>query len=115
MDVTAVTKDVRISPTKVRDLAREIQGRSVSDALKVTTLSRRKGALHLGKTLKSAIANAENNHDLSADDLLIKSAVVDEGHTLKRFRPKARGSAGRIIKRSSHIRIVLTDEKSKAR
>lgn len=112
MDVTAIAKDVRISPTKARDLARAMTGRSVTDALKVTEFSERKAALHLGKTLKSAVANAENNFDLSADDLTVKEAVVNQGRVLKRFRPKARGSAGAILKRSSHIKIVLTDGKS---
>lgn len=62
------------------------------------------------KTLKSAIANAENNNDLHAGDLVVLEAVVGEGPTAKRFQPRARGSAGRILKRSSHIRIVVTDE-----
>ena len=112
MDVQALTKDVRISPTKARDLARAIQGRSASDALKITEFSERKAALHIGKTLKSAIANAENNNGLSVDDLVVKSAVVDQGHMLKRFRPRARGSASRIQKKMSHIKIVLTDNKA---
>jgi len=114
MEVMALTKDVRISPTKARDLARTIQGRSASDALKLTQFSERKAAFYIGKTLKSAIANAENNHDLSADDLTVKSAVVDQGHMLKRFQPKARGSAGPIQKKMSHIKIVLTDSKGPA-
>ena len=112
MEVMAIAKDVRMSPSKARDLARAIQGRSVSEALKITEFSERKAAFHLGKTLKSAIANAENNFELSADDLVVKEAVVDMGRTLKRWQPKARGSAGRILKRSSHIKIVLTDQKS---
>ena len=114
MDVMAIMKDARISPSKVRDIARNIQGRSASDALKLTGFSERKGAALVGKTLKSAIANAENNHELSADDLMVKSATVDQGHMLKRFQPKARGSAGRIQKKMSHIKIVLTDGKSSA-
>jgi len=109
MDVMALTKDARISPTKVRDLARTIQGRSASDALKITQFSERKAAFYIGKTLKSAIANAENNNGLSADDLIVKSAIVDQGHMLKRFQPRARGSAGPIQKKMSHIKIVLTD------
>jgi len=109
MEVQALTKDVRISPSKARDLARTIQGRSASDALKITQFSERKAAFFIGKTLKSAIANAENNNNLSADDLYVKSAVVDQGHMLKRFIPKARGSAGPIQKKMSHIKIVLTD------
>lgn len=112
MEVKAFTKDARISPTKVRDLARVIQGRSASEALKITQFSERKGAMYIGKTLKSAIANAENNHNLSADDLVVKSAIVDQGHMMKRFQPKARGSAGPIQKKMSHIKIILTDNKA---
>jgi large subunit ribosomal protein L22 len=112
MEVQALSKDVRISPTKVRDIARTIQGRSASDALKITQFSERKGALVVGKTLKSAIANAENNNGLSVDDLTVKSAIVDQGHMLKRFQPRARGSASRIQKKMSHIKIVLTDNKA---
>ncbi|HMO50868.1 MAG TPA: 50S ribosomal protein L22 [Kiritimatiellia bacterium] len=114
MDVMALTKDARISPTKARDLARTIQGRSASEALKITQFSERKAAFYIGKTLKSAIANAENNHSLSADDLTVKSALVDQGHMMKRFQPKARGSAGPIQKKMSHIKIVLTDNKGEA-
>lgn len=114
MEVQAFTKDARISPSKARDLARTIQGRSASDALKITQFSERKAAYYIGKTLKSAIANAENNRGLSADDLVVKSAVVDQGHMMKRFIPKARGSAGPIQKKMSHIKIVLTDNKAAA-
>jgi len=115
MEVKALTKDARISPTKARDLARAIQGRSASEALKITQFSERKGAMYIGKTLKSAIANAENNNGLSADDLVVKSAIVDQGHMMKRFQPKARGSAGPIQKKMSHIRIILTDNKTAAK
>jgi large subunit ribosomal protein L22 len=114
MEVKALTKDARISPTKARDLARAIQGRSASDALKLTQFSERKGAMYISKTLKSAIANAENNSGLSADDLVVKSAIVDQGHMMKRFQPRARGSAGPIQKKMSHIKIILTDNKTEA-
>jgi large subunit ribosomal protein L22 len=114
MDVMAIMKDARISPSKVRDITRTIQGQSASEALKLTQFSERKGAALVGKTLKSAIANAENNHELSADDLKVKVATVDQGHVMKRFQPKARGSAGPILKRMSHIKIVLTDGKGEA-
>lgn len=114
MEVIALTKDARVSPTKIRDIARTIQGRSASDALKITQFSERKGAHYIGKTLKSAISNAENNHELSADDLFVKSATVEKGHVIKRFQPRARGSAGPILKRMSHIKIILTDKKGSA-
>ncbi|MFV1994140.1 MAG: 50S ribosomal protein L22 [Verrucomicrobiales bacterium] len=103
-------KDARVSPLKVRDVTREIQGLPVSRALDILNFTPRKGAFLVGKTLKSAIANAENNHDLAADALTIKEAVVGSGRSLKRFKPRARGSASPIKKRTSHIYITLTDE-----
>ena len=111
MDVFAVTKYVRMSPSKARDLARAIQGRSVADALKITEFSERKAAREIGKTLKSAIANAENNASLSADNLVVKMAAIEEGPHLERWWPRARGSASPILRRTSHVRIVLTDKK----
>lgn len=110
MLVRSTTKYARISPKKARHVAREIQGLAVSDALDTLTYTPKKSAHLIGKTLKSAIANAENNHELSADELIIKEAVIGEGPTLKRFKPRARGSAGAIRKRTSHIFITLTDE-----
>lgn len=110
MLVRSTTKYARISPKKARDVAREIQGLAVSDALDTLTYTPKKSAQLIGKTLKSAIANAENNHELSADELIVKEAVIGEGPTLKRFKPRARGSAGAIRKRTSHIFITLTDE-----
>ena len=110
MEVRAISKFVRISPTKVRDLTRSIQGTSVSDAVNAMQFNKRKGAFLVLKTLKSAIANAQNNAKLSADDLRVKEAVVEKGPMLKRFRPCARGRASRILKRTSHIRIVLSNE-----
>lgn len=111
MEVRAVTKYVRMAPSKARDLARAIQGMPVPQALECTELNPRKAAFHIGKTLKSAIANAENNDGLSADELYVGQAVIEEGPVLKRFRPRARGMASRILKRTSHIKIVLTDKK----
>lgn len=112
MDVKAKTKFVKISPSKARDLARRIVGLPVGDALKVTDFSERKAAFLIGKTLKSAISNAGKNAGLSVDNLRVKKAVIDEGPRLKRFTPRARGSAGPILKRTCHISVVLTDEKS---
>jgi len=114
MDVQAVTKYVRLSPTKARDLAREIQGKPVSEALRITEFNKRKAAVHLGKTLKSALANAENNRDLSVDDLTVKTAVVEPGPTSGRYWARSKGMASPIIRRTSHIKIVLTDGKSSA-
>jgi len=110
MQVTSTYKYARISPFKAREVTREIQGLPVSAALDIVAFSPKKVAGLIAKTLKSAVANAENNADLRAESLVVKEATVGEGPTFKRFQPKARGSAGPIRKRTSHIRIVLTDE-----
>src|SRR5205823_9594916 len=110
MEVRATYKYAKISPFKAREVTREIQGLPVSAALDIVAFSPKKAAALIQKTLKSAIANAENNNDLRAENLVVKEAVIGEGPTLKRSQPKARGSAGPIRKRTSHIRIVLTDE-----
>jgi large subunit ribosomal protein L22 len=94
----------------VREVTREIQGLPVSAALDLLAFTPKKAAFLINKTLKSAIANAENNANLKPDGLVVKEAVVGEGPTFKRIMARARGSASRILKRTSHIRIVLTDE-----
>ncbi len=109
MDVTATTRFVRISPSKARDLARLLRGLPVAEALKITDFSPRKAAPLIGKTLKSAIANAENNAELSVDELTVKEAVVNEGPRMRRYWARARGGVSPVKKRMSHIRIVLTD------
>lgn len=109
MEVKAITRSARISPRKMRDLARAIQGLPVAEALKVTQFSERKAAALIGKTIKSAIANAENNAKLSAEALRVKRAQVGEGPAFKRFWPRSRGMVSHIRKRTSHITIVLTD------
>ncbi len=109
MEVKAITKFARLSPSKARDLARKMQGLPVADALKVTDFSARKAAALIGKTLKSAIANAENNAKLAVDELMVKEAVVEEGPRLKRYWSRARGGIRPIKKRMCHIKIVLTD------
>ena len=110
MEVRSIYKYARISPFKVREVTREIQGLPVSAALDVLAFTPKKAAFLIGKTLKSAIANAENNANLKPGGLVVKEAIVGEGPTLKRIMPRARGSASRILKRTSHIRIVLSDE-----
>src|SRR5438093_6916465 len=110
MEVISTYKYARISAFKAREVTREIQGLPVSAALDIVAFSPKKAAALVGKTLKSAIANAENNNKLRVDSLVVKEATIGEGPTFKRFQPKARGSAGPIRKRTSHIRIVLTDE-----
>ena len=109
MEVSATTKYVRMSPTKARDLADQIKGLPVADALRITEFNARKAAVQIGKTLKSAIANAENNEGLSADSLFVKNAIVDGGPMMKRYRPRARGMASPIQKKTSHVTIILSD------
>lgn len=99
-----------MSPKKVREIALEIQGCNAASALELLSFIPRKSARLVAKTLKSAVANAENNNNLSSDDLIIKKAVVEQGPVFKRFRAGARGMAKPYRKRTSHIRIVLTDE-----
>ncbi len=110
MQVISTYKYARISAFKAREVSRAIQGLPVSAALDIVAFSPKKAAGLIAKTLKSAIANAENNNDLRVDTLVVKEATIGEGPTFKRSQPKARGSAGPIRKRTSHIRIVLTDE-----
>src|SRR5919204_5731094 len=110
MEVRSIYRYARISPFKVREVTREIQGLPVSAALDLLAFTPKKAALMINKTLKSAIANAENNANLKADGLVVKEAIVGEGPTVKRIMSRARGSASRILKRTSHIRIVLSDE-----
>lgn len=110
MDVTSTYKFARISARKARDVAREIQGLPVSDALDILNFTPRKGAELFSKTMKTALADAENNFELSVDGLFVKSAVVGEGPTFKRFKARARGSAASIRKRTSHLTVVLSNE-----
>jgi large subunit ribosomal protein L22 len=110
MQIQAYTKYARMSPRKLRDVAREIQGRNAAEALDLLSFIPRKSARLLRKTLRSAVANAENNENLVADNLTVHRAIVEEGPQLKRFRPVARGAAHPYSKHTSHIRIVLTDE-----
>lgn len=113
MEARAISKYVRISAFKARHVARLIQGKPATEALAMVELIPRKAARLIHKTLRSAVANAENDESGSAvtvSDLYVKEAVIGEGPTMKRYRPKARGMAGRIRKRTSHIKVVVTDE-----
>lgn len=111
MEVKAITRFARISASKARDLAAEIQGKTVEEAVNITQFSHRKAATLIGKTLKSAIANAENNAELAVESLWVREAVVEEGPALKRYWARARGMVSPVKKRTSHIKITLTDKK----
>jgi large subunit ribosomal protein L22 len=113
MEVQALTRNARMSPKKVREVAREIQGLRAPEALELVTLIPRKSARLIAKTLKSAIANAENNNNLSADNLVVFRAVIENGPVLKRFKAGAKGSAMPRRKKMSHLRIVLSEAATK--
>jgi large subunit ribosomal protein L22 len=109
MEVRSITRDVPMSAQKMREVVRQIQGMNAVQARAVLQVVPRKSARLVLKTLNSAIANAENNQGAKAEGLRIKEAVAGAATTLKRFVPKARGSAGPVLKRRCHIRIVLSD------
>ncbi|HEX7617353.1 MAG TPA: 50S ribosomal protein L22 [Verrucomicrobiae bacterium] len=111
MEVHAIMKNVPMSAQKMREVVRQIQGLAALQARAVLQFVPRKGARLVAKTLNSAIANAENNNKIKPESLRIKEAVAGTATSLKRFQPKARGSAGPIIKRRCHIKITLSDEK----
>ena len=110
MEVAARLKGARISAQKVRLVADQVRGKSVEDALDVLSFSNKKAAHLVRKVLNSAIANAENNEGADdVDELTVSSIFVDEGATLRRLRPRAKGRADRIFKRSCHITIKVAD------
>jgi large subunit ribosomal protein L22 len=109
MEVKAITRNVRMSAQKMREVVRQIQGLGAEEAAAVLAVVPRKSARVVAKTLKSAIANAENNNGLKLQTLWVKEAVAGQATTMKRFTPKARGSAGPILKRSCHVKIILSD------
>ncbi len=110
MNVKAQAKYVRESPNKVRRVLDLVRGLTVTEAEAVLRFANRGAAEPVVKVLKSAVANAEHNHSLDAEDLFVAQAYADEGPTLKRFRPAARGRATRIRKRTSHITIVVANK-----
>jgi large subunit ribosomal protein L22 len=109
MEVQAISFFVHISPLKVRDVARNIRGMKAEDAMNLLRFIPRKSARLLAKTLASAMANAENNHNLSAAELVIARLLVDEGPAIKRFKPVSRGSAHKFKKRTTTITVVLSE------
>jgi large subunit ribosomal protein L22 len=107
-EVKAVAKWVRMSPRKARLVVEHIRGRSVPEARTVLAFTQRAAAVEIEKVLRSAVANAEANHDLVGDELVVSAAYVDEGPVMKRWRARARGRAARIRKPTCHITIKLT-------
>ena len=109
MEVAAKHKGARLSAQKARLVADEIRGKGVEEALEVLTFSTKKAAALIKKVLESAIANAEHNDGLDVDDLRVSTIFVDEGSTMKRIRPRAKGRADRIMKRTCHITVKVAD------
>lgn len=113
-EARAVTRNLRVSPRKLNEVASIIRGKKVETALADLTFSRRRIAADVKKTLESAIANAENNHDLDVDDLVVAEAHVGKALVMKRFTPRGRGRMGRIFKPFSHLTIVVRQVESQA-
>lgn len=110
MEVAARLRGARISAQKARLVADQIRGKGVEEALDILTFSTKKAAGTIRKVLNSAIANAEHNEGADVDELKVSSISVDEGMTMKRLRPRAKGRADRILKRTCHITITVADE-----
>jgi large subunit ribosomal protein L22 len=109
MEVRASAQRVRISPRKARLVVDMVRGMKVNDAIEVMKFLPNKAAVDVEKLLRSVAANAENNYDLDPDDLWIKSIYADDAPQMRRFKPKARGRVGKIIRRSTHITVVAEE------
>lgn len=107
----ATAKTVRIAPRKVRLVVDLIRGKNVGEAISILKFTPNGAATAVEKVLMSAIANAEHNYDLNIENLVVSEAYVNEGATMKRFRPRAKGSASPILKRTSHISVVVSEKK----
>ena len=109
MEAKAVAKYVRIAPRKVRVVMDLIRGKNVAEAFAILRFTPKVGADAIEKVLKSAVANAENNFDMDVDKLYVSTAFVDQGPTLKRIHPRSRGQAFKILKRTSHITVIVEE------
>jgi large subunit ribosomal protein L22 len=107
MEVKAIRRYARISPLKLRLPINEVKGKNAGQALTLLKFMPVKAARIIYSALKSAIANAENNENLDVDTLVVKNIFVDQGPSMKRFRPRARGRASRILKRTSHLTVIV--------
>ncbi|MFL0809941.1 MAG: 50S ribosomal protein L22 [Agarilytica sp.] len=110
MEVQAKLRGANLSAQKARLVADQVRGQSVEEALDILTFSKKKGAHFVKKVLESAIANAEHNEGADVDELKVSTIFVDEGTTLKRIMPRAKGRADRILKRTCHITVKVADE-----
>jgi large subunit ribosomal protein L22 len=109
MEVSATAKYVRMSPQRGRVIARELSGLEIDQAMATLAFMPHRAAAEIAKVVKSAAANAEHNYALDRDALRIRTVVVDDGPSLKRFRPKSRGRVGMYLKRSGHITVTVED------
>ncbi len=112
VEVRAVAKHIRMSPQKVRLVLDTIRGKRVDEALAILRFLPHKATLPVEKAVRSASANAENNFNLDVDELVVLRCYADEGRTLKRYRPRARGRANQILKRSSHVTVVVSEREA---
>lgn len=112
MEVRAIARHIRMSPRKVRLVGNAIKGKSVREAMAALALIPNRAADPIAKAVKSAAANAENNYDLATDDLYVAQVTADPGRSLRRWRARARGRAAPIIKRSSHITVVVKEREA---
>jgi large subunit ribosomal protein L22 len=110
MEAKAVANTIRIAPRKVRLVIDLIRGKEVGEAFAILKNTNKRSSTPIEKVLKSAVANAEHNYSMDIENLVVKQAYVDEGATLKRMRPRAKGRAGLINKRTSHITIVVAEK-----
>lgn len=111
MQAKAVAKSIRIAPRKVGLVVDLIRGKDVAEAIAILQHTQRGASPAVEKVLKSAVANAEHNYEMDTDNLVVSEAYVNEGATMKRFRPRAQGRASSINKRTSHITVVVTEKK----
>ena len=109
MEAKAIEKFIRISPRKLRYVADIIRSKRVDDAVDILTFTPKKAALIIRKAVQSAAANATENHKMKEDELVVEKVFIDEGPALKRFRPRARGRAAKIKKRTSHLTVIVSD------
>ena len=109
MEVKAVAKYVRISPQKVRKLIDAVKGKPVEEGLNILKFMPQKAASIVEKIIKSAVANADQYPDMDVDSLVIRNITADQGPTLKRFKDRARGRGTRILKRTAHITVILSE------
>ncbi len=110
METRAISRFVRISPRKVRQVVDLIRGKKIEEALAILRFSPQRATEAVTKAVKSAAANAENNHQMDRDELFVKACYVDQGPTLKRFKPRAMGRADVMRRRTSHITVVVGDK-----